>query len=76
MHLYGFKKQKIVLKFTVLQVGIRALVWGIQMHIRAHLNSNGGFEKFFDNKTIFKRVKSLLRQTDQSHVYDQPAPER
>ena len=72
-----YKMQKIVLKFTVLQVGIRALVWGIRVHLRAYLNSNWGFEKYFQKRTKFsKKSKRFLENAEQSRVYDQPAPER
>ena len=72
-----FKNEKLFWKFTLLQVGIRALVWGIRMHLRAYLNSNWGFEENFDNEVKFlKRLKRVLRQTEQSRVYDQPTPER
>ena len=72
-----YEMGKIVLKFTVLQVGIRALVWGIRVHLRAYLNSNWGFEKYFQKRTKFsKKNKRFLDNAEQSRVYDQSAPER
>ena len=58
-----FKMWKIVLKFTSLQVGIRALVWGIRVHLRAYLNSNWGFEENFDNKISFRKKNLRDKQS-------------
>ena len=48
------KNDKLFWKFRSLQVGIRALVWGIRIHLQAYLDSNWGFEKSFQKKRFFQ----------------------
>ena len=67
--IYVFKKLKIVWKITLLQVGIRAFVWGIRVHLRMNLNSNWGIEKVFHKTNNFsKRVKGFEKDRKEQCV--------
>ena len=69
MWCWEFKIENFVWKFTVLQVGIRSLVWGIRVHLRVYLNSSWGFEKVFHKINNFsKRVKGFEKDRKEQCV--------
>ena len=49
-----FLKKFFVVIFGSLQVGIRALVWGIRARLREYLDSNRGLEWFFKELAFLK----------------------